>query len=533
MPGIELNWPNKDRVLYEIPQRGSQHKPRYYGDEGTPPWPDHRPLLPVSAHGEPDADPNRLIQGDNLVGLQALLDEGMGGKFQCIYIDPPFNTGTAFEHYDDGYEHTIWLGLMRDRLKLLHKLLADTGLVFVQIDYREGARLKLLMDEVFGPACFKNEIIVRRGTKNVQSQFENIDALSTGHDYIILYAKSLETRLPKLQAFASKDDPGKWDTFWRGTDRPTMRYELFGTTPASGQWRWSEERGNQAKQNYEVFLSERADGMTLDDYYGLQVQETGTKLDFVRMGPDGTVQYYVAPRNYRILSDVWMDVRTSGGVTTFSHEKHEELLERIIHWATHPGDWVLDSFAGSGTTAAVAYQLGRKWVTLEQGDHARTHCLPRLDKVRQGTAPYKGAAGGGFVFQQVGPPLVEPDPDLGVPRLNPVYVNGQYQKAVCQLTGFTHQSNEPILHGRAGADGGRYCHVAERGLLVTPEYLVSLRETLAALTPAGGQDAPTCVVYATRAASGLEGGSGGDSVEVVRIPAGFAKKGGRDSAGRQ
>lgn len=134
MPGIELVWPNKHRVLYEIPQRGSAHKPRYYGDPDTPPWPDHRPLLPVSTHGEPDGDLNRLIQGDNLLGLQALLDEGMRGKFSCIYIDPPFNTGKAFTHYDDGYEHTIWLALMRDRIKLLGKLLADTGTLWIHLN---------------------------------------------------------------------------------------------------------------------------------------------------------------------------------------------------------------------------------------------------------------------------------------------------------------------------------------------------------------------------------------------------------------
>lgn len=130
------------------------HKPRYYGDPDTPPWPDHRPLLPVSTHGEPDGDPNRLIQGDNLLGLQALLDEGMGGKFSCIYIDPPFNTGKAFTHCDDGYEHTIWLALMRDRIKLLGKLLADTGTLWIHLNWQEMAYCRVLSSHAKEMRCF-------------------------------------------------------------------------------------------------------------------------------------------------------------------------------------------------------------------------------------------------------------------------------------------------------------------------------------------------------------------------------------------
>ncbi|MBH0177463.1 MAG: site-specific DNA-methyltransferase [Nitrospira sp.] len=268
---------------------------------------------------------NRLIFGDNLLALKALEQE-FAGKIRCIYIDPPFNTGSAFEHYDDGIEHSIWLAVMRDRLECFRQLLANDGLIFVQIDYREGARLKVLMDEIFGASSFKNEIIVRRGTKNVQSQFETIDALSTGHDTVYLYAKAPEVRLRKLQALDEESEPGKWDTFWRGTDRPTMRYEIFGIKPETGQWRWSEERGFRAKKNYQIYVEEYSNNLPLDEYYGLKKQELGVELDFVRLGPENTVQYYVSPRNYRILSDVWMDVRTSGKVTDFSHEKHEELL---------------------------------------------------------------------------------------------------------------------------------------------------------------------------------------------------------------
>jgi adenine-specific DNA-methyltransferase len=201
---LELTWIGKEnrprlepRILLEDPEK-SYHAP-------------HR----VTDH---DTFDNRLIFGDNLLALKALEQE-FTGKIKCIYIDPPFNTGAAFSHYEDGLEHSIWLTMMRDRFDVLYELLAPDGLIFVQIDYREGARLKVLMDEVFGPDCFKNEIIVRRGTKNVQSQFDTIDALSTGHDSVFLYGKNATTRMPKLQALQKDSDPGKWDTFWRGTNR--------------------------------------------------------------------------------------------------------------------------------------------------------------------------------------------------------------------------------------------------------------------------------------------------------------------------
>jgi len=203
----------------------------------------------------------------------------------------------------------------------------------------------------------------------------------------------------------------------------------------------------------------------------------------------------------------------------FQTPKPERVIKRVIQLSTNPGDWVPDSFAGSGTTAAVAYQMDRRWITIEQGDHAQTHCLPRLEKVRLGAAPYKFAAGGGFVFEKVGPPLVIRDDALGRDTLNPAYVNGEYQRAVCLRTGFKHQPDDPLLHGRAGAESRRYCHVAARGLLVTEEYLEPIGQALSALTAANGQDFASCIVYATKTAT-----VGGEEVEVVRIPAGFTSK---------
>ena len=438
---LELTWIGKEnrprlepRILLEDPAR-SIHAT-------------HR----VTDH---DLFDNRLIFGDNLLALKALEQE-FAGKIKCIYIDPPYNTGSAFEHYDDGLEHSIWLALMRDRLEIFRKLLTQNGLIFIQIDYREGARLKVLIDEIFGENCFKNEIVVRRGTKNVQSQFETIDSLSTGHDSVYLYSRNQDVRLPKLQALTEETEPGKWDTFWRGTDRPTMRYELFGITPESGQWRWAKERSKQAVKNYEDYLADFEKVMSLDDYYGLRLQEAGTELDFVRLGSENTVQYFVSPRNYKILSDVWMDLKTTGKKTDFQHEKHEELMERIIRWATSNGDWVLDSFAGSGTTGAVAHKMGRRWIMVELGGHCHTHFIPRMGKVIDGSDPggvtdavgWKG--GGGFRYYRLAPSLLEKD-KWGNWVISKEFNPAMLAEAVCKLEGFAYAPSESAYwqHGRS------------------------------------------------------------------------------------
>lgn len=375
------------------------------------------------SYGDP-ASPNMLIQGDNLEALKALLPY-YSGQVKCIFIDPPYNTGSAFKHYDDNLEHSKWLSVMYPRLEILRELLSEDGCIFVQIDYRESAHLKVILDEIFGQRSFKNEIIVGRGTKNVQSQFETIDSLASGHDTIYLYSKSPHRRFPKLQAISEESQPGKWDTFWRGTDRPTMRYDLFGITPPKGQWRWSKERAYKAKENFSLYQEKYQNELSLDEYY-LKCLENGDDLNFLRLGQDNTVQYYVSPRNYKLLSDVWMDVKTIGKITDFPHEKHEDLLSRIIGWVTEKNDLVLDSFLGSGTTAAVAHKMGRRYIGIEMGDHAETHCQPRLKKVVDGEQGGISEAvgwigGGGFRYYKLGSTIFDTDgdinPDIRFPHL--------------------------------------------------------------------------------------------------------------------
>jgi len=180
--------------------------------------------------------------------------------------------------------------------------------IFVSIDGNELHHAKMLMDEVFGPQSHKNTIAVRRGIKSVQSQFEDIDRLSQGHEYILFYARKGTLRLPKLSIGIEVEKPGKWDTFWRGTDRHTMRYELFGRSPETGQWRWEKGRTNRAIKNYEDYLEKHAGDMSLDEWFLDNLTANNLKLDFVRQSEDGVAQYYVPPRGGKLSSDNWMDI---------------------------------------------------------------------------------------------------------------------------------------------------------------------------------------------------------------------------------
>lgn len=327
-----------------------------------------------------DTTKNLFIEGDNLDALK-LLQETYLGKVKLIYIDPPYNTGNDFIYEDDfaedageylrrsnqvdeegnrlaantsanGRFHSDWLSMIYPRLKLARNLLADDGLIFISIDSHEVHNLRKLCDEVFGEGSHKNTIAVRRGIKNVQAQFDDLSSLSQGHEYVLLYSKNSEVRLPKLSLAHEDKKPGKWDTFWRGTDRPTMRYELLGVHPESGQWRWERSRSLEAVDNYNKYLAQAESGLSLDDYFIDHLTSTNVKLNFVRKNDEDTIQYYVPPSEGKLLSDNWMDITLSGNETQeFDTEKSVTLLQRIVEWACDKNGIVLDFFAGSGTTA--------------------------------------------------------------------------------------------------------------------------------------------------------------------------------------
>ncbi len=352
---------------------------------------------------------------------------------KCIYIDPPYNTGNVDWEYNDNVNspeikawlgkavgkeaedlsrHDKWLCMMYPRLRLLKEFLRDDGLIFVSIDVNEMHSAKFLLDEIFGTKCHKNTIAVRRGIKSVQAQFEDIDSLYQGHEYILFYSKDANVRLPKLSLKNEVEKPGKWDTFWRGTDRKTMRYKLFDKKPETGQWRWEEDRATRAKNNYTEYLSHFSSLMSLDEWFVDNLTARNLKLDFVRQTDEGTVQYYVPPSGQKLLSDNWMDILLSGSDTSFSTEKNKQIIQRIIQWTTKGGDIVLDSFAGSGTTghAVIVSNASdgetRHYIMVEMEEEiATTTIVPRLERA----VSENNVETGGFRFCTLGEPLFDAD----------------------------------------------------------------------------------------------------------------------------
>jgi len=338
-----------------------------------------------------DSTENVYIEGDNFEVLK-ILQESYLGKIKMIYIDPPYNTGKDFIYKDNytakkadyekelgttdeddnklfrntdtnGRFHSDWLSMMYERLVVARDLLKEDGVIFISIDDNEVHNLREICDEVFGEENLKNSIVVRRGIKNVQAQFEDISALSSGHEYILVYSKNAILRFQKLIYSHDVPKPGKWDTFWRGTDRETMRYELFGNTPKNGQWRWEENRTRKAIENYKFYLENYAGSMSLDEWYLDNLTANSIKLNFVRKSKESTVQYYVSPSEGKLLSDNWMDILLSGNETKFfDTEKNKILLQRIITWITlkSNNEIILDFFSGSATTAHAVMQLNAK-----------------------------------------------------------------------------------------------------------------------------------------------------------------------------
>ena len=421
-----LNWIGKDKVLnhhLEVPFHVLERQ--YSFDE-------------AGKHEEDNGSENMIIHGDNLLALKSLLPK-YEGKIKCIYIDPPYNTGNENWVYNDNVNdpqiqrwlhqvvgkegedlsrHDKWLCMMYPRLKLLQRLLADDGVIFISIDVFEYAHLKCIMDEIFGIANFRNCIAVRRGIKNVQAQFEEVQALSLGHEYIYLYSKNTQAKLPKLSKPLELAKAGKWDTFWRGTDRPTMRYRIFDALPTSGQWRWEENRTRKAMKNYDIYISKYADKISLDDFFIEHLMATNEKLDFVRKNENGVIQYYVPPQTGKLLSDNWMDILLSGSFAGFDTEKNVLLIQRIIDWIVRPGEIVLDSFAGSGTTAHAVLNMNkadggnRKFICIEMMDYADTITAERVKRVINGYGEGKKAVdgtGGSFSYYELGEPLLVDD----------------------------------------------------------------------------------------------------------------------------
>ncbi|MBL8463478.1 MAG: site-specific DNA-methyltransferase [Thauera sp.] len=389
-------------------------------------------LIEVDAvHGDPAAD-NWLIQGDNLDALKALLPFH-AGRVKCIYIDPPYNTRSAFEHYDDNLEHSQWLSMMAPRLELLRELLAEDGSIWVSIDDNEGHYLKVLMDEVFGRANFiASNVWQKRYSR------ENREAIGDVHDYVITYAKNPDAfkkcrnRIPpddvQAKIYRNPDNPNETDPTkrWRGLPmtaqgfRPNQMYEIVAPNgkrhrPPEGRC-WSTIEGEFKK----LLKSGRI-------YWGRDGNAQPSVIRYLSE-VEGFVPWTWWPHEEVGHTDEAKKESNTlfGADTSFATPKPERLLERVLHIATNPGDLVLDSFLGSGTTAAVAHKMGRRYIGIEMGEHARTHCLPRLQKVIAGeqggiSKAVDWQGGGGVRFARLGAPVFLPDgqvdPQIGFATL--------------------------------------------------------------------------------------------------------------------
>ena len=329
---------------------------------------------------ENDLFENMLIRGDNLLGLKAL-EQKYTGKVKCIYIDPPFNTGQAFDHYEDGLEHSLWLSLMSARLRELKKLLAADGTIWVHLDDNEVHYLRVVMDEIFGRSCFVGSVIWKAGdsSNNDAKQF------SMDHNEILVYSRNegwLSNSLPRSDAsdkhYKNPDNDPKGPWFQGNLSSPNprenLKYDIISPQghrippPANG-WRWSKERVEEMIASGEMVFKDEGKRVMRKTYLADQKGLSPSSLwhDIEETGHNRQAKYE--------LKKLFPDEKTS---ELFKTPKPERLLQKIIHIATNPGDIVLDSFFGSGTTAAVAYKMGRWWIGIELGEHCYYFFLTRL-----------------------------------------------------------------------------------------------------------------------------------------------------------
>ncbi len=375
----------------------------------------YRLLEAVQEHsyGDPNAE-NMLIQGDNLDALKALLPF-YAGRVKCIFIDPPYNTRSAFEHYDDNLEHTQWLAMMYPRLELLRELLTQNGSIWVTIDDNEAHYLKVVMDEVFGRKNFIANVIWRKNYPPKSSARH----FSVDHDHILVYAADAEAWIPNPMPRTEKQDKAYKNPDndargpWKPSDLSARNFYSVGRYPITtpmGRVISGPPGGNYWRVSEENFKSMDADGRIWWGKNKDSIPQIKRFLSEVKQGM--TPQTYWSYEDVGHTQEAKQEILELFGKDVFLTPKPERLMQRIMHIATQPDEVVLDSFLGSGTTAAVAHKMGRRYIGIEMGEHASTHCVPRLKKVVDGeqggiseTVGWRG--GGGFHFYKLGSPVFD------------------------------------------------------------------------------------------------------------------------------
>ena len=474
---LELTWIGKEsrprlepRILLEDPDK-SYHAPRRVSDK--------------------DIFDNWLIFGDNLLALKALEAE-FTGKVKCASIDPPYNTGSAFTHYNDGLEHSIWLSLMRDRLEIIWRLLSDDGSLWITIDDNEVHYLKVLCDEVFGRRNFiANVVWEKSDSPRMDAEF-----FSARHDHVLVFAKSsaslklkkaqqLEDNLPSH--YDKTDDEGRqyylkplraMGQADRRVDRPSMFYPL--TAPdglvvyphkqdgSDGRWRWAADKVEQEQQRIEWVKGRN----NWTPYFRVYADKQASR-------PPETIWFHGDVGSNRTSKAEAKKLLPDQ--TAFGTPKPEGLQRRVIEIATKPGDLVLDSFAGSGTTGAVAHKMGRRWIMVELGEHCHTHIIPRLKKVIDGTdqggiskaVNWKG--GGGFRYFRLAPSLLKRD-KRGNWVISREYNAAMLASAMAKHEGFIYNPDETLYWKQGKSTEKDFIFTTTH--FITVEYLDGIHEEM-------------------------------------------------------
>lgn len=474
---LELTWIGKDkrprlepRILLEDPKK-SYHA--------------------ASKVSENDIFDNKLIFGDNLLALKAL-ERDYTGKVKCIYIDPPYNTGSAFEYYDDGLEHSVWLNLMRERIEILKNLLMDDGVFYVQIDDKEMAYLRIVCDEIFERRNFLNMIVVKTSDPSGHKTVNPSPYSQT--EYILMYAKNRDKYKYETKYIEANYDTGynkyitnieedyeKWNVVnlneyvsqlngYENTKEARKKLGRIGFDSLVAQFALE-----NAKSVFQPTAISNAAGKSIVELRNQSKKELDKVFYFPRDGYEdiyvlnGRQVYFYASKIKNVdgelvpakpLTNLWVDIPYNGianeGQVEFKNgKKPEKLIRRCLEIATEQGDLVLDSFAGSGTTGAVAHKMGRRWIMVELGEHCHTHIIPRLQKVIDGedkggvTESTGWQGGGGFRYYKLAPSLMKKDQwDNWV--INPEYNQEMLVEAMCKLEGYTYTPSETEYwnHGR-------------------------------------------------------------------------------------
>ena len=499
------------------------------------------------SYGDPSNE-NMLIHGDNLIALQALQQE-YTGKIKCIYIDPPFNTGQAFDNYDDNLEMSIWLDLMRDRLVLLHDLLCDEGTLFVHIDDANLAYITVLIDEIFGRSNRLYLITFKQGAATGHKAIN--PGCVTTTNYIIMVAKDKRLWNPN-KVYTKRNRDTRYSKYIKNIDSPYSQWEIITLTEAFAIANGITIRDarKQIKLNptllddfviknaASVIRTARPDIKSVGKEIQEKVHESSGNPDTVLyLRREGSPDMYFI-KGERILfykdklknidgelisaeplTTLWDDILSNnlhneGGVSFPKGKKPEHLIKRVLELATDENDWFLDSFLGSVTSIAVAHKMRRRYIGIEMGEQAYTHCKTRLDSIIDNTdssgvtkaVGWEG--GGGYHFYELAPSLLVKNDKLPIYQINPEYNFDMICEAICKIEGFKYRPKD-VFHGYSSEK--RFIHVTME--FVNAAYITSLSAHLA--------EGESLLIYGTKVQSNMVLP---DNIEVKKIPKDLLEK---------